>query len=76
MGELRSVVYIGFEETVLFFWSWVATSAADPRSVGFVIVVAPFGEVVCKLESWKISCRVFKVDDDELLVFIGCLEKW
>lgn len=36
-----------------------------------MIVVAPFGEVVCKLEPGSVCTRVFEINDNQLLVGVG-----
>lgn len=48
---------------------------AGMRRDRVVIVVAPFCEMVCKLETWCIGGGVFKVDDYELFVGVGWQEK-
>jgi len=35
-----------------------------------VVVVAPFGEVVCEFEAWWVCVGVLEVDDDEALVLV------
>ena len=40
-----------------------------------MIVVAPFCEMVCELETWSIGGSVFEVDDYELLVGVGWQEE-
>jgi hypothetical protein len=36
-----------------------------------VIVVAPFGKMVCELQTGGISGGVFEIDNDELFVSVG-----
>jgi len=40
-----------------------------------VVVVAPFGEMVCKLQAGRVRICVLKINDDKLLVSIGWKEK-
>lgn len=40
-----------------------------------MVVVCPFVEVVGKLETTGIRARIFKVNDDELLVFVRSLKQ-
>jgi hypothetical protein len=65
------VVDIRGNETVLFFWCWICTRVACPGPFGIVIVVAPFGEMICEFQGWYIGCRVFKVYYNELFVGIS-----
>lgn len=62
---------VGAQEAVLFFGGGVDVGVAAPGGGGVVVVVAPFGEVVGELQAGRVGVRVFKVDDDELLVRIG-----
>jgi len=50
-------------------------SVAGMGSDRVVIVVAPFCEMVCELETWSIGGSVFEVDDYELLVGVGWQEE-
>lgn len=40
-----------------------------------MVVVGPFVEVIGKLETTSIRARIFKVNDDELLVFVSSLKQ-
>lgn len=40
-----------------------------------MVVVGPFGEVICKFEPREVGACVFKVDDDELFVFVFGLKQ-
>lgn len=39
-----------------------------------MVVVCPLCKVIGKFESGHVGSSILKVDDDQLLVFIGCLE--
>lgn len=70
------MVEVGFDEAVLLLRRGiVALSAAGVRGGRVVVIVGPFGEVICELKSRQIGRGVFKVDDDKLLVFILRLQK-
>ena len=66
---------VSAEETILLFGSGVEGSVAEPRCLLVVVVVAPFGKVVRKLEAGGVCVCVFKVNDDKLFVGVGGQEK-
>lgn len=74
MGILWPVVDVSLEEAALFFRLWISCRVASIRLRGIVIVVCPFCEVVRKLQASRVRGSVFKINDDELLVFILRLE--
>lgn len=44
---------------------------ADVGGDGVVVVIAPFGEVICEFEAGGVAGGVFEVDYHELLVCVG-----
>lgn len=66
----RLVLDVCFQKAVLFFFCGVVCLSEGIGSVGVVVVIAPFCEVVCEFEARDVGGRIFKVDDYELFVFI------
>jgi hypothetical protein len=75
MLRFRPVLDVGLEETPLLIDARVALGAAGPWREWVMVVIRPLREVVGKLEPRYIGSRVLKVNDDELLVLVGWLEK-
>lgn len=69
------MVYVGFDKATLFFFCRVVLGIAGVGSDGVVVIIAPFCEMVCELETRGISGGVFEVDDDKLFVSIGWEEE-
>ncbi len=62
---------VAADEALLLFGGWVVVCVAGVGGLRVVVVVAPFGEVVCEFEAAHVGVGVFEVDDDELFVFVG-----
>lgn len=63
--------HICSDEPVLLFRSGVGVCIAGVRRGRVVVVVAPFCEVVCEFESWRVGGGVFEIDHYELFVGVG-----
>ena len=74
-GKLRAVVDVGLDEAVLLLGRRVALLVAGVRGDGVVVVVGPLGKVVGKLEAARVGGGILKVNDNQLLVLVGSLEK-
>jgi len=75
LREWRLVVDIRLDEAVSLFQRWVLARIAGMWRERVVVVVCPFREVICKLQTGKIGSCVFEVDDNQLLVLICWLEQ-
>jgi hypothetical protein len=73
--ELWPVVNIGFDEASLFFFSGVVIGITGVRGDRVVVIIAPFCEMVCELETRCVGGGVFKVDDNKLFVGVGWVEE-
>ena len=62
---------ICFEEAVLFLRGRVSFLVEGVGCGRGVVVVAPFGEMVCEFQAGGVGGGVFEVDYDELFVFVG-----
>lgn len=69
------MVDIGFDKPPLLVWGGVTGDIARIGPDGVVVVVGPFGKVVCKFEARHVGGGVFKVDHDELFVLVCRLEE-
>lgn len=70
------MVQVGFDEAILLLRRGVAALGAAGVGGGrVVIVVGPLGEVVCEFEPWQVGRGIFKIDDNELFVFILGLQE-
>lgn len=69
------MVDIGFYEAALFFFRRVVVCITGVRRNGVMIIIAPFCEVICELETRGVGGGVFEVDDDELFVGVSWEEK-
>ena len=69
--ELGSVTHVSPHEAVLLFGLGVSAGVALPRVNWVVVVVAPFGKVIGKLQTWSVCAGILKVDNDELLMSVG-----
>ena len=58
------MIYICFQEPVLFFGGRVLSVIEGVGRRGGVIVVAPFGKVICKFQSRNVGGGVFEIDHD------------
>lgn len=58
------MVYIGLDEASLFIWRGVSSNVARIGRCGVVVIVCPFGKVICKLETPDVSCCILKVNDN------------
>jgi hypothetical protein len=75
MRELRTVIDVGLEISVLLLRGRVSCRLAEVCADIGVVVVCPLDEVVCELVAGQVSGGVFEVDDDQLLVLVGGLEE-
>ena len=64
------MIDVGADEIALLLEGWVAFCFAGPGSVGVVVVVTPFCEVVGEFETGRVGGGVFEVDDYQLLVVV------
>ena len=69
------VVDISAHEAGLFLDGRVFRHVTGERVERVVVVVGPFGEVVCEFEAWQVGGGVLEVDDHELFVLVGGLEE-
>ena len=69
------MVDVRLHGTALFLGRGVARCVTGVGAGGVVVVVGPFGEVVCEFETREVSGGVLEVDDHELFVFVGGLEE-
>jgi len=67
------MVDVGFDETVLLFGRGILGRVAGEGGGGVVIVVAPLGKMIGKLETYDICGGILEVDYNELFVFVGWL---
>jgi hypothetical protein len=73
--EPGTVIDIGLDETALLIRGGISSHIARPGHCSIMVVVCPFVEVIGKLETTSIRARIFKVNDDELLVFVSSLKQ-
>lgn len=66
---------ISLQEDLLLVRSRIPTSVAGKRSNRIVIVVSPLGEVIGKLNAWRVRAGIFEINDDKLLVLVGRLQQ-
>lgn len=66
---------ICLDEASLLFGSWVSLMATGVRADGIVVVVRPLSKVIGKFQAGYVGGGIFKVNDDQLLVLVGCLEQ-
>ncbi len=69
------MVHVRFDGAALFLGRGVAGRVAGVGAGGVVVVVGPFGEVVCEFEAGEVGGGVLEVDYYELFVFVGGLEE-
>ncbi len=75
MAERRLVSDICFDEATLLLGSWVFAGVATMWRYRVMVVVRPFRKVIRKLKSRRIGSRILEINYDELLVFVGGLQK-
>ncbi len=64
MRELRTMVDICSDKTILLLRSRIAARMAGIGCYGVMVVVRPLGEVVGKLQADDVGGGVLEVDDD------------
>lgn len=69
------MINICLDEAPLFLDCRIAIRVTSIGCNGVVIIVSPFGEMVCKFEAYSIGSSVFKIDDNQLLMLVGGLKK-
>lgn len=69
------MVHVSLDEAALLVGSRVPVRPAGMRGGCVVVIVCPFRKVVSKFETGQVGGCVLEVDDYELLVFVGWLEK-
>jgi hypothetical protein len=62
------MIDIGAYEAALLLYRRVFIGVACPGFVGIVVIIAPFCEVICELETRSVSRGILKVNDHKLLM--------
>lgn len=75
LGESWSVIDVGFDAATLLLNGWVSFLGTRPGSSCVMVVVRPLNEVVAELVAGDVGSRVFKINDNELLVLVCWLKK-
>ena len=70
------MIDISLDKTTLFIRRGISSHVARPGRRSIVVIVCPLVEMIGKFKTTSVGSRIFKIDDDELLVFVGGLKKW
>ncbi len=64
------MIDVGADESSLLLNVGIILGVAGPRLICIMVIVAPFGKVICELQSGCVGRGILKVNDYQLLVGI------
>ena len=67
----RIVINIGRDEAALLVRVWIEIRVTGVGICGIMIIVRPLRKVISELVTSHVGARIFKVNDDQLLVLVG-----